>query len=58
MGMDVATARSAPEANCQQLHGRANVVAIGAGYKMTKGKITTDLSIVCSVVKKLPPFWD
>jgi hypothetical protein len=31
----------------------ANVVATGVGYKVTKGKRTPNLSIVCSVTKKI-----
>lgn len=38
----------------EALHARANVVATGIGYKVTGGKRTGDLSIVCSVVEKAP----
>ena len=33
---------------------RGNVVATGIGYKITKGQKTSTLSVVCSVVEKLP----
>ena len=53
----------------QELHERANVVATGIGYKVSGGERTQDLSIVCSVTRKLsltplaakdtiPPFID
>lgn len=35
------------------LLGRANVVATGAGYKVSRGKRTADLAVVCSVTKKV-----
>jgi hypothetical protein len=35
------------------LLGKANAVAVGIGYKTVQGKRTHDLSIVCSVEKKL-----
>lgn len=34
---------------------RTNVVATGVGYKITNGKVTGDLSIVCSVESKKSP---
>jgi hypothetical protein len=37
-----------------ELLAREHVVAAGIGYKMAGGKRTGDLSIVCSVVKKVP----
>jgi hypothetical protein len=37
-----------------KLLGRANVVAAGAGYKVKGGKRTKELSLVCSVARKLP----
>ncbi|KAA3617572.1 MAG: hypothetical protein D8M58_01565 [Calditrichaeota bacterium] len=36
------------------LMGKANVVATGIGYKVTNGKVTDDLSIICSVEHKKP----
>lgn len=41
--------------NREQLLGRPNVVATGIGFKVTGGKKTSTLSIVCSVTRKLPP---
>jgi len=38
-----------------KLHEQANVIATGVGYKVTEGKKTSILSIVCSVIKKLTP---
>lgn len=37
-----------------QLLSRANVVAVGIGYKITGGKKTSTLSIICSVEQKVP----
>lgn len=39
----------------QQLHRHANVVATGAGYKVTRGQVTATPSIICSVTHKLSP---
>jgi len=36
-----------------QLLNRANIVAVGIGYKITNGKKTSTLGIVCSVSKKI-----
>jgi hypothetical protein len=41
--------------NRNQLLTRANVVATGIGYKASGGNTTPTLSIICSVVQKLPP---
>ncbi len=41
--------------NRNQLLARANVVATGIGYKASGGKKTPTLSLICSVVQKLPP---
>lgn len=38
----------------RKLLARENVVATGIGYKVTKEKKTPELSVVCSVTKKLP----
>ena len=43
--------------NRAHLHSRANVVATGIGYKVTGGKKTTTLSIICSVEQKVPAHW-
>lgn len=37
-----------------KLLGRSNVVATGVGYKVTAGKRTKELSVVCSVAQKVP----
>ena len=54
MDIDLTRIRSVLKENRSELLGRSNVVAIGIGYKITKGAKTPTLSIVCSVVKKLP----
>ena len=54
MGIDIAATKNILRDRRPQLLARGNVVATGVGYKVTKGKKTPDLSIVCSVVKKLP----
>jgi hypothetical protein len=54
MGIDIAATKNILKKRRPQLLVRGNVVATGVGYKVTKGKKTPDLSIVCSVVKKLP----
>ncbi len=54
MEIDLTTIRTVLKENRSELLGRSNVVAIGIGYKITKGAKTSTLSIVCSVVKKLP----
>jgi hypothetical protein len=38
----------------QELMARKNVVATGIGFKMTAGRPTSDLSIICSVGVKMP----
>jgi hypothetical protein len=54
MGIDIAATKNVLRNRRPQLLARGNVVATGVGYKVTKGKKTPNLSIVCSVVKKLP----
>lgn len=54
MPNDLNTTRTALRSAAPDLHSRANVVATGVGYKISRGKRTSDLSIVCSVAKKLP----
>ena len=54
MDIDLSSTRNILKENRPQLHGRANVVATGIGYKISQGKKTSTPSIVCSVVKKLP----
>lgn len=40
----------------ESLFDKKGVVAVGIGYKTIDGKQTDELSIICSVVKKLPSF--
>src|SRR4030042_5571293 len=54
MEVDLTSIRNVLKENRSELFARSNVVAIGIGYKIIKGKKTRTLSIVCSVVKKLP----
>ena len=53
MAHDIAAVRTVLKDAAVKLHARANVVATGIGYKVSQGKRTPDLSIVCSVTKKL-----
>ncbi|MFQ5750851.1 MAG: hypothetical protein ACE5HI_02545, partial [bacterium] len=39
---------------CQELLSKPNVVATGVGYKITAGKQTPDLALICSVDTKKP----
>jgi hypothetical protein len=41
--------------NRYPLLARANVIATGIGYKVSGGRKTSTLSLICSVVQKLPP---
>ena len=54
MDIDLTTIRSVLKENRFELLARSNVVATGIGYKITKGEKRPTLSIVCSVIKKLP----
>jgi hypothetical protein len=54
MDIDLTGIRSVLKESRSGLLGRSNVVATGIGYKITEGAKTPTLSIVCSVVKKLP----
>ena len=45
--------REALKAMREELLGRANVVATGVGYKITKGEKTPTLSVICSVAQKV-----
>lgn len=54
MTTEINSAREILKANCKQLLSRANVVATGIGYKVTAGKKTSTLCIVCSVTEKPP----
>jgi len=53
MKVDISTTKGILRETRLKLLKRENVVATGIGYKMTKGKKTADLSIICSVTKKL-----
>ncbi|MGQ0834838.1 MAG: hypothetical protein ACT4O5_07940 [Gammaproteobacteria bacterium] len=53
MTHDLATIQSVLKKAAPDLLARANVVATGAGYKVSRGKRTSDLSVVCSVTRKL-----
>jgi hypothetical protein len=48
------SARAILKTACPRLLSCANVVATGIGYKVTAGKQTPSLSIICSVVEKPP----
>ena len=52
MAQDLETVRKALQESAPSLHERANVVATGVGYKVTRGNRTDELAIVCSVVTK------
>lgn len=54
MDNDLEVLRKVLEDNREQLLTRANVVAVGIGYKTIKGKETSTLAIICSVVNKIP----
>src|SRR5688572_27363628 len=54
MNGDLDTARNTLRQVSRELLGRQNVTATGVGYKMTGGRRTKSLSIVCSVVRKFP----
>ncbi len=54
MNDDLDKIRKVLEDNRDKLLTRANVVAVGIGYKTIKGEETSTLAIICSVVKKLP----
>lgn len=53
MAQDLNQVRNLLKETRAQLLQRANVVATGVGYKVTKGEKTPELSIVCSVTKKM-----
>ena len=53
MANELTTIRQTLKRNRYQLLKRSNVVATGVGYKITGGKKTTTLGIVCSVTKKV-----
>jgi hypothetical protein len=53
MANELTTIRETLKRNRDQLLKRSNVIATGVGYKITGGQITTTLSLVCSVIKKV-----
>jgi hypothetical protein len=53
MADELNKARETLKAARTELLGRANVVAAGVGYKITKGEKTPTLSVVCSVANKV-----
>jgi hypothetical protein len=54
MTVDLASAKEIIKAARRRLLTRDNVVATGIGFKITKEKKTSELSIICSVTEKLP----
>jgi hypothetical protein len=50
---ELSTVRNILKRNQAQLLGQSNVVAAGIGYKVTAGKKTTSLGILCSVREKM-----
>lgn len=56
MEKELSNLRGILQENRKQLFTRANVVATGLGFKVAGGKKTSTLSIICSVVQKLPSF--
>jgi hypothetical protein len=51
---DIDAIRTVLQAERERLFRRANVLATGIGYKVTGGRRTENLAIVCSVQDKLP----
>jgi hypothetical protein len=54
MAQDITAVRRVLKHAEQTLHSRPNVVATGIGYKLAQDVRTDELSIVCSVTRKLP----
>ena len=54
MEKELSNLKDVLQENRNQLLARTNVVATGIGYKASEGKKTPTLSIICSVVQKLP----
>jgi len=54
MNGDLDTARTIVRQASRELLARANVIATGIGYKVSGGRRTKTLSVVCSVMRKLP----
>ena len=53
MAQELTTVKNTLKNHCIQLLDRTNVVAAGVGYKISGGQKMPDLSIVCSVSKKV-----
>jgi hypothetical protein len=54
MNSDVTKVREILKSARKRLSGNPDVIATGIGYKIVDGKKTADLSITCSVKRKLP----
>jgi hypothetical protein len=54
MNSDISKVREILKATRKRLSDNPDVVATGIGYKIVDGKKTSDLSITCSVKRKLP----
>lgn len=54
MATDISAVRETLRHHCHPLLRRANVVATGAGFKVSGGAITDTPAIICSVERKLP----
>ena len=55
MEKELSNLKGVLQENRNQLLTRANVVAAGLGFKVSAGKKSSTLSIICSVVQKIPP---
>ncbi len=55
MAADLMTVKKTLTNHRLQLLEQSNVIAVGAGYKVTGGQKTSNLGIVCSVTKKVAP---
>jgi len=53
MAHDLDSVRAALVKSRRRLLPQTNVVATGVGYKVTRGRKTDELSIVCSVTRKV-----
>ncbi len=54
MNQEISSLKGILQDNRNQLLARTNVVATGIGYKVSGGKKTSTLAIICSVAQKLP----
>ena len=55
MSLDLEKCRSVLKRRCNELLAHSNVIATGVGYKVSDGKTTDQLSIICSVITKKSP---